>query len=158
MTDDEILANLDLYYPPAMSPAERTKLWRENMRLAGRPDTRAVDAALVEATSFLLSLATGSPVTIEAAALVRVSTIILVRDGYDRQLSKGIVVDRLRPRDRHDEISAIPSRRLSSNARVIQPPRAGEWSEKDIAYIRQLAEKQVSTPVTSSNGETELQH
>ena len=127
--------------PQPVSPAERTRAWRQRMREEGRPELKVVDAALVEATSFLLSLATGSPVTVEVAALVRVATIILVRDGYDRTHSKTAVIDRLRPRNRHSEVSAMPSRNLSSNPLVIQPPQDGEWFDKDLAFIRKLAGK-----------------
>lgn len=124
----------------AKTAAERTAEWRAASRETGRPETKAADRAMVEALAYLVSLKRTSPVTIDIRELVRVSTITLVREGYKREFSKALVVDRLRPRARHDDRTALPSRVPHHTEALIHPPvGAKEWEQRDIDYIRRLA-------------------
>lgn len=150
MDDAELLAKLDLHYPPPMTPAERTRAWREAMKASGRPDTKNADSAIVEAQCFLMSLPTTMPILVPALALVKVATIILVRSGYDRELSQAVVLSRLARRDVHDRPGFMPSRALVADDADVLPPSSGSWSKSDTSYIRSLPSKMVSTPVTSS--------
>lgn len=138
MTDDEIRAFLAVN-PLPKTPAERTRAWRENMRASGRPPARAVDAAIVESQCFLMARARTMPVLVDAVDLVRVAVIALVRDGFDRDLARSVVLARLAKRDIHDAAGYMPSRKLAAGDDDVQPPKVGEWSVKDTSYIRSLA-------------------
>jgi len=164
MTDDEILAGLAIHYPPPLSAAERTRQWREAKKLAGRPDTKTVDAAIGEASAFLARAAClyrpkedTSPVLVDVAILTKVARIVLVRAGYNRKLSLACVVERLRPRPLHDPGTAMPSVALADD-NAIQPPKGGEWKPEDIALIRELTAWKPLAPPLHPQTATEIRH
>src|SRR5690606_1066410 len=100
-------------------------------------DTNAVDQSIAEAVSYLTSIVTTpGNVVIDVKEIHRVAGLCLYRDGYDRQFSRMAVGQRMKPRAAHDDISYIPSRRLTVTDGVIQPPREGLWSMQDLVFIR----------------------
>jgi hypothetical protein len=144
---DDILEYLLEPPPEPQTAAERTRAWRERKRLEGKPDNKAVDAAIAEATSYLMSRATTWPVLVDAEEMVKVATICLIRDGYRRKHARNLVVDRLRPREIHDSSSHMPSRQPHANALVVeQPLGGGRWKDEDIELVRALAGRTYSRP------------
>lgn len=136
----------DVHRPPAAkrsrakTAAERTAEWRAANREIGRPEVKAVDTAMSEASSYLASLCRAGWPMIDIEQLVEVTTIILVREGYKRRHSKACVIERLKPRARHDVMSTMPSRQPHFTEALIQPPDgATHWRQEDIDYIRRLA-------------------
>lgn len=120
--------------------AERARRYRAARREEGKPDTKAVDAAIAEAVSYLVHVTVGPASTsISVAELSEVATIILKRDGYRKIWARLAVVERMRSRPAHDMPTAMPSRRPTPTTAIIEPPARGKWTELDIELVRSLA-------------------
>jgi hypothetical protein len=84
------------------------------MAAAGKPITAKVDAALVEALSFLLAAevldGARADLYFSASALMETALAVLCdRQGYDRRQSKLAIATRMSLRDKHRDPSFIPS-------------------------------------------------
>jgi hypothetical protein len=122
--------------------AAHMREYRAEQKQVGRPTTRTVDKALVEATAFLVRLCSAPPVTVDLAELHRVAVLVLVREGNDRALSRRAVSDRLRPRRQHDSASHVPSLHPCAVDRIVAQPRRGEpWRASELEALRDIARR-----------------
>lgn len=117
--------------------AERSKRYREAKREEGKPDVKAVDYAISEAVSLLVSVAL-TDMKISVADILEAAVIVLVRDGARRSYARRAVGTRMKARPMHDIGHVMPSRMLSANDRIVEPPRGGAWKPSELAWVRAL--------------------
>lgn len=124
--------------------AAKTREWRATRAAVGCPEARKVDAAVSEAVAFctrdvFLVTAAGSAF-IDLRRMLRVATLVLVRQGYDRELAKSAIQERLRPRDLH-ESSIVPSIHMHEEGFQPAPRRGGDetWDDADIRTMKLAA-------------------
>jgi hypothetical protein len=114
MTDEQTPSPTSTRAALRRSGAGRARAWRANQREIGRPLPRAVDAALAEATSFLLARAKRDRVNIgkiDVQELGLLAKLILVRDGAAPDHAGRAIIARLAPRVEHRQHRCIPSLR-----------------------------------------------
>lgn len=155
MTDilDEIMAYLLEEPPMPKTAAERTREWRAQARAEGRPEPKTVDAAITEAMAFMMRQQSVPVMTVDIEKLIRVSRIVLVRQGYARVHSINAVIERLKPRALHSQFEQMPSLCLHAKDRMISPPRGGEWLDEDIQLIREIIGQTPAAPPLPTHNE-----
>nr|WP_295884190.1 hypothetical protein [uncultured Devosia sp.] len=103
----------------------------------GMPEAHVVDRAISEALVFCMRPRYAlrdldDSVYVSMTRVFRIATLILVKNGADRDLAQAAIKSRLQPRRAHSGASNVPSVRMNDSGFTPAPRRRGlEWGQRD---------------------------